>query len=123
MSVTYQVTAPLVLVTDAEGVTHHAYQGTVLDDLGKEQVDHLLELGFIAKAGSDDAVIVPGEEFLVPDTIHVPQFDAQPPEAVEPPAKVANKPEWVAFAVSQGADEAEAESLTKTELIELYGDK
>lgn len=37
------------------------------------------------------------------------------------PAKSANKDEWVAFAVSQGADQAEAESSTKDDLIAKYG--
>lgn len=37
------------------------------------------------------------------------------------PAKGASKAEWVGWAVAQGADPTEAESLTKTDLIELYG--
>jgi len=45
------------------------------------------------------------------------------PPVDEAPAKSANKPEWVAFAVSKGASEEEAEGLTKDELIELYGEK
>lgn len=115
------------MVLDENGVWHHHYQGEVLEGLGSEQVDHLLGLGFIAKVGSDDAVIVPGEEFLVPESIHPPERDSSghvlvnsQPAEVDPPAKVAPKAEWVAFAVSQGADEAEAEGLTKSELIDLY---
>lgn len=38
------------------------------------------------------------------------------------PSVADRKAEWVDFAVSQGADRVEAESLTKVELIELYGD-
>jgi hypothetical protein len=41
--------------------------------------------------------------------------------AVGAPAKSATKADWVAFAVALGADEAEAEVLTKAELIEQYG--
>lgn len=37
------------------------------------------------------------------------------------PAKSASKDEWVAFAVSKGADPADAEASTKDELIETYG--
>jgi hypothetical protein len=132
MSVAYKVVAPLVLVKDADGVTHHAYQGAVLDDLDKEQLDHLLGLGFVAKVGSDPAVIVPGTEFLVPDSVHVAEvvapghiFDepaADPVTDVEGrPAKVAPKAEWVDYAISQGADPKEAEATNKADLIELYG--
>lgn len=39
-----------------------------------------------------------------------------------PPAKSANKAEWVAYAVAQGADEADAEASTKDDLIATYGD-
>lgn len=38
-----------------------------------------------------------------------------------PPAKSANKPEWVAYAVSQGMDPAEAEAAKKDDLVERYG--
>ncbi|MEU8556024.1 hypothetical protein AB0C80_18810 [Streptomyces anthocyanicus] len=38
------------------------------------------------------------------------------------PNKSASKKDWVAYAVSQGADEAEAESATRDELAEAYGD-
>jgi hypothetical protein len=44
-----------------------------------------------------------------------------PGETVEGPAKSAPKADWVAFAVAQGADEADAEALTKAELVEQYG--
>lgn len=44
-----------------------------------------------------------------------------PGEAPDVPARSANKPEWVAYAVALGADEAEAEALTKPELVEQYG--
>jgi hypothetical protein len=117
VTVAYKVVAPLVVVPDVEGVWHHAYQGAVLENLSREQVDHLLGLGFVAKVGSDDAVIVPGNEFLDADQIAV-----QTPELpVEPPAKVATKEIWVEFAVSRGADRAEAAALSKSDLIELYG--
>ncbi|MFE7029453.1 hypothetical protein ACFU9Y_04020 [Streptomyces sp. NPDC057621] len=56
------------------------------------------------------------------------QEDAEEPEqapGTEPadrPSKSASKKDWVAYAVSQGADEAEAESKTRDELAEAYGD-
>lgn len=39
------------------------------------------------------------------------------------PAKGAPKADWIAYAVSQGADEADAEAMTKEELVTTYGDK
>lgn len=36
-------------------------------------------------------------------------------------AKSAKKAEWVDYAVSQGADRAEAEAATKDELVDTYG--
>lgn len=122
MTVTYKVLAPCVILRNEEGVRREAYQGAEVEGLLPEQVDHLLGLGFIAKVGTQDAAIVPGTEFLVPESIHAPEFDAATAHEVpEPPAKVAPKADWVAYAVVRGADEAEAESLTKPELIELYG--
>jgi hypothetical protein len=38
--------------------------------------------------------------------------------AASPPAKSAPKADWVAYAVSQGQDDADA--LTKAELVDLY---
>lgn len=42
-------------------------------------------------------------------------------DADGPPAKSAGKPTWVAYAVAQGADEAEADAATKDDLIDRYG--
>lgn len=44
---------------------------------------------------------------------------AAPPGA--PPGVHDRKQDWVDYAVSRGADPGEAESLTKVDLIELYG--
>lgn len=38
-----------------------------------------------------------------------------------PPAKSASKADWVAYAVAQGADEADADAQTKDDLIAAYG--
>ncbi|MGI5418659.1 hypothetical protein [Actinomadura luteofluorescens] len=49
--------------------------------------------------------------------------DPAPAEQPEPsrPAKSAAKGAWVEWAVSQGADRAEAEKATKDDLIAAYG--
>ncbi|MDT9688191.1 hypothetical protein Q5762_07445 [Streptomyces sp. P9(2023)] len=49
------------------------------------------------------------------------RVDEEPPAPAGPPAKSASKGDWVAYAVAQGADEAEAEKTTKDELISAYG--
>jgi len=37
-----------------------------------------------------------------------------------PPTKSASKADWKAYAISQGMDDAEAESMTRDDLAELY---
>lgn len=44
-----------------------------------------------------------------------------PDDAASPPAKSANKPEWVEHAVAQGVPRDEAEGKTKEQLIEDHG--
>ncbi len=49
----------------------------------------------------------------------VDQPDDAAPES-DTPNKSATKPEWVAYAVEQGMDLAEAENMTKDDLIEHF---
>lgn len=60
-----------------------------------------------------------------PVEVPIPEPEPDPAEVesvdVQPPKQYDAKPEWVEFAVSNGLDREEAESLTKAELIELYG--
>lgn len=108
----YQVTAPLVLVKDREGKTHHVYEKGVIEWLSPEQESHLLGLGMVVKvggapaAGSDDS--------------------AAGDEVADKPKQASTKAAWVEYAVSgapegQRISEAEAESLTKAELVERFG--
>lgn len=50
----------------------------------------------------------------------VPEPVADQPPAGRPP-QAADKAAWVDYAVSQGADRAEAEGATKVALIDTYG--
>lgn len=51
------------------------------------------------------------------------EVPAEPgPEDVKPPARSASKADWVAYAVSQGAEQADAESKTRDQLAELFAD-
>jgi hypothetical protein len=46
---------------------------------------------------------------------------APAPDAPKQPAKTASKGDWVDWAVSQGAERAEADKATKDDLIKAYG--
>jgi len=49
--------------------------------------------------------------------------DPEPePAVLERPAKSASKADWVAYAVQEGMDEAEAEKATRDELAAKYAD-
>lgn len=50
------------------------------------------------------------------------KVDAEVAEAAEegPPVKSASKPDWVAYAVSQGMSEDEADDHTRDELATIY---
>lgn len=92
----YRVTGACVLAKDREGQTHHVYENGLISWLSDEQAKHLLDQKLVEEVdgAADDS----------------------------PPAKTAPKADWVAFAVAKGADEAEAEGLTKQELQDLYGE-
>jgi hypothetical protein len=47
----YRVTAPLVLVKDAGGLTHHCYQGALLEWLSDEQAELFLHHGLVERIG------------------------------------------------------------------------
>ena len=56
-----------------------------------------------------------------PDTATERLSGSGPERTSERPADSANKPAWVEFAVSQGAERDAAEPMTKQELIDEYG--
>ncbi len=66
-----------------------------------------------ATAETPEPVPVGPEPVVEPEPVSEPE--------VEQPKPYASKAEWVDFAVIKGADRAEAEELTKPELIDLYG--
>lgn len=95
----FTVVAECVLAKDQSGQIHHKYRGDNIAWLSADQEAHFLAEGMVAGATAAPAADDDG-----------------------PPAKTAPKADWVAFAVSKGADEAEAEGLTKQELQDLYGE-
>lgn len=112
----YRVTAPLVLAQDHDKRVHHRYEGQLIPWLPDEQRDHLLAEGMIELV---DEPVPPGV---------VSPADAQAEEAPEAdsaekpdrPNQVSTKEVWVDYAVrALGIDQAEAEAMTKADLIAL----
>lgn len=95
----YLTVAPLVLVKVGGRVDYH-YAGSPIPWLSDEDAQRFLAEGFVVEAGNPGAVEPVGD----PDGR---------------PKQTAPKDAWVAYRASQGVDHAEAESLTKQELIEL----
>lgn len=104
MTMTYKVTAPLVIVKDNKGSMHHIYEGGLLpENADGEHVKLLLADKMVVKAKADEA---PAE-----------------PKADGAPKGNASRAEWAEFAKSQGApDEETADGgLSQSELRDKYG--
>ena len=82
--------------------------------LGSVNYQRLAELR--AETPTEEPEPEPVAEVVEPETP-----EPETVELEERPKDYAPKPDWVAWAVHEGADPTEAESLTKVELIELYG--
>lgn len=109
----YRVVAPLVLVRDEQGRTHHCYEGAVVD-IDADHADYLLAEGMI-EAETTSPVLVPVD---VAKDVDVEVNSGDP--AVDLPSRpphVAAKARWIDYAVSIGFDRDEAESMTKERLI------
>ncbi len=105
----YKVTAPLVLVRDQQGAfSYHYNEGLLPEYVSREQLQQFLDAGLVEKTGADPRQAT-GEQ------------DAPLTVQVKKPAQVAPKEAWVEYAVSRGATPAEAELLTKQELVEQFG--
>lgn len=112
-----RVVAPLVLVRDELGRTHHAYEGAVVE-INADHATYLLSQGMVVACDgtvTDTTINSVGEDGDV-------EVGAGDPGAGLPsrPQHVAPKARWVDFAVSQGFDQAEAESMSKAALIDLF---
>lgn len=106
---TYKVIAPLVIVKDDKGAQHHLYEGAVVfSNADPDHLEQLLDSGMV-------------EEFEVPAEPE-PEPDA-PPVPLEEPKKSASKADWVEYAVSKGADRAEAEAANRDDLVVVWGSK
>lgn len=97
----------MALVDRKDGSTATVLRGgAVPEDATEKHLEHLLNLGLVVE---DEPVVG-----------FVGREDSPEPSADKVPAKVATKDEWVAYAVSQGVPQDEAESSTKDQLIERF---
>lgn len=112
----YRVLAPLVLVRDEKGKTHHCYEGAVVDFIDAGHVAYLLENGMLAADGTPSGA-ASGAQARTEDA----EIDSGDPVVNLPrPPHVAAKAKWVDYAVSQGFSRDEAESMTKENLIATF---
>jgi len=76
----------------------------------------------LAAVGAEHGMYVEGGKLIDPSAPPAPEPEPEPePESSGRPVVADNKATWVDWAVSQGLERDEAESLTKAELVELYG--
>lgn len=126
----YRVTAPLVIVHDQEGHAHHRYHGERIRYLSDEQRDHLLGMGMVEQVDEPVPGVVPIDRDVPIVTYsegHDTEQAAAPTEQTAPAAQVPDRPTqvstkevWVDYAVrALGVDQAQAEAMTKNDLIAL----
>lgn len=117
----YRVIAPLVLVRDELGRTHHLYEGAVVDVMDTEHANYLLSEGMVAVADSPtvDVTVPPVNTAVDEDLgVDVESSDSDPDAALPSrPPHIAAKARWVDFAVASGVDRNEAEAMSKQALI------
>lgn len=123
MSANRKVMVGLVSYTDADGVPQTAMLGERVD-LGPKDLERLERLEAVGPV-DDDVVAIGG---LLPPAPPVAEAEAgtllEPDRAESSvddegrPPQVAAKGVWVDYAVGRGMDRAEAEAMTKQELVE-----
>lgn len=113
--VTADVYAWMTPIEGVPGRYHHniAARGEEIE-VSDDEAKRGEGLGLLAAPGSDEAehaeAAAEGETVAEGEGLEV-----------ETPPRAANKAAWVDFAVSQGADRAEAEAMPKDDLVATYG--
>ncbi|MFE3196259.1 hypothetical protein ACFXHA_45190 [Nocardia sp. NPDC059240] len=110
------VTSPLVVVADNSGRLRYHYAGTVIPEISRADAERLLADGLVA------AVASPLSDVPVDEGQDDHDTDEGPVDVPDPdrPKQAAPKEDWVAYAVAQGLAEAEAEAMSKTDLIKRF---
>ncbi len=118
----FRVVAPLVLVRDELGRTHHLYEGAVVDVSDTDHASYLVREGMVVAERPVPMAAVESQPAIgsepTDDGVDVESGDGDPDAALPSrPPHIAAKARWVDFAVSQGFDRDEAESMSKQALI------
>lgn len=112
-----RVLAPVVLVRDEQGRTHHRYNGAVVDVVDADHAAYLLSEGMVA------VVEHPQRELSADDGAAAGLVTDDGDQMVGRPPHVAAKARWVDYAVDTlGVDRADAEAMTKMALIAACSD-
>lgn len=107
----YVAAVPLVVHVGPDGTTRHAYIGQPVEYGDPAALADAIAAGYVRSAGdAEDAAAVAAAASTVAD---------EAPLAIPRPPFTAPKSDWVDFAVAGGYARAEAEAMTKHELIEL----
>jgi hypothetical protein len=112
MANVYVGIAPLTIVRRSNGQAQSVYAGgPVPADTLQEDLDRFVAEGFIQQVGEDEVGGMQNDDPAKYD-------DPDGPGGV--PARSASKVDWVAYAVSQGKSEEEANAATRDELAAEY---
>ncbi len=100
----------------------------------RELFEDMVRKGRMFVLGADGSPLPVDADGPVPGTDEYDQAQAPEPEPTPeledderveaellPPPASALKPEWIAYAISQGADPQDAEAASKADLVETYG--
>jgi hypothetical protein len=116
---TARVIGPLVLAKDREGRVGYWYFGQEIPWLAAEDRARLEADGLIAPAQLVEDLIEVATEFVATVTDPAP---AAPTTESGRPWSTATRAVWVDYVVSQGIARADAEELTKKELMALVAE-
>ena len=112
----YRVVAPLVLVRDERGRTHHAYEGSVVEVVDADHAAYLVAEGMLRPESGQPTVVAADDEVGGDGGVEAAGGDPAGGLPSRPP-HVAAKARWVDYAVTQGFDRVEAEGMSKQALI------
>lgn len=124
MGTRYSLNLPAAQVLLTSGHYVHLYQhAPIPKDVAPAQLDHLLLLEAVTAwdDGLEDVVDAEIVDDGLDDGSGTPPVVVPDAVGVLPrPAQLALKADWVDYVVSRGTDRAEAEGMTKPDLIRLY---
>lgn len=107
---TFVVTAPLVVAAGADGTLGYHYQGQPINWLSEEDAQRLVADGMIEKVAATAAAADVAQDG------RAASGQSTSSDALERPAPTDPKPEWIAYGIAAGLDEAAVEGMTKPQI-------